>query len=93
MGYPNGSSHLHEIIMSIRIHVRGVNGMFICHLSNVKNYSNGHKSETDQLNQKKKILHPSYIFLHLSANFWLKIQNTNGQKSSLNFFDTSTIGT
>ena len=29
------------------------------------------------LNQKKKKVHPSYIFLHLSANFWLKLQNTH----------------
>ena len=34
----------------------------------------GHKSETSQ---PKKKLHLSYIFLHLSANFWLKIQNTH----------------
>ena len=30
------------------------------------------------LNQKKKKkVHPSYIFLHLSANFGVKIQNTH----------------
>ena len=32
----------------------GVNGMFIYYPSNVENYSNGHKSETGQPNQKKK---------------------------------------
>ena len=77
--------------LSLTLH--GVNGTFIHHPSNGKNYSNGHKSEKSQPNQKKKKVHPSYIFLHLSANLWLKIQSTNGQKSSLNFFDTSTIGT
>ena len=73
--------------------LHGVNETFICHPSNVENYSNGHKSQMGEPNQTKKILHPSYIFLNLSENFYLKIQNTNGQKSSLNFFDTSTIGT
>ena len=72
--------------------LHGVNEMFILHPSNVKNYSNGHKSETGQPNQKKKIVHPSYIFLHLSANFWVKTQNTSLQLPN-NFFDTSTIGT
>ena len=43
---------------------------FIHHPPNVKNYLIGHKSETSK--QKKP------IFLHLSANFWLKIQNING---------------
>ena len=38
--------------LSSTLHV--VNGTFIHHLSNVKNYSNGHKSETGQPNQKKK---------------------------------------
>ena len=76
--------------LSLTLH--GVNGMFIRHSSYVENYSNGHKSKTGQLNQKKKNIDPSYIFLHL-CKFLAQIQNTNGQKSSLNFFDTSTIGT
>ena len=29
------------------------------------------------VNQKKKKIHQSYIFLHLSANFEVKIQNTH----------------
>ena len=33
------------------------------------------------------------IFLHLYTGFGVKIQNTNGQKSSLNFFDIWEIGT
>ena len=34
-------------------------------------------------NFKKVVL--SYLFTHLCAIFWLKIQNTNGRKSLLNF--------
>ena len=67
--------------------LHGVNACFIHHPSNVKNYLIGHKSETDQ----KKKIHPSYIFLHLSANFWLKIQNTNGRKLLFNFLDICKI--
>ena len=33
------------------------------------------------------------IFLHLYTGFGVKIQNTSGQKSSLNFFDIWAIGT
>ena len=36
--------------------LHGVDVMFICHPSNVENYSNGHKSGTGEPNQKKKIL-------------------------------------
>ena len=50
-----------------------------------QNYSNGHKSETGQPNQKKKIIHPSYIFLHLSAKNFLKIQNTHRYSCQLTF--------
>ena len=42
-------------------------------------------------NKNKRVL--ENIFLHLSAGFGLKIQNTNGQKSLLNFFDILKIGT
>ena len=45
------------------------------------------------VNQKKKKVHPSYIFLHLSANFWREIQNTNGRKSLSNFLDICKIDT
>ena len=54
-----------------------------------QNYSSGHKSETDQPNQKTAFF--NYIFLHLGKHLWLKIQNTNGQKSSVNFFDVQNL--
>ena len=60
--------------LSLTLH--GVNTCFIHHPSNVKNYSIGHKSETDQPKKKKKKVRPSYIFLHLSANFGVKIQKS-----------------
>ena len=41
-------------------------------------------------NKKNGIL--ENIFLHLYTGFGVKIQNTSGQKSSLNFFDIWTIG-
>ena len=59
--------------LSLTLH--GVNAHFIHHPSNVKNYLIGHKSETGEPPEKKA--HPSYIFLHLSANFGVKIQNTH----------------
>ena len=39
------------------------------------------------LNQKKKKekVHPSYIFLHLSANFGVKIQNTHRYRNWATF--------
>ena len=42
-------------------------------------------------NKKNGVL--ENIFLHLYTGFGLKIQNTNGQKSSLNFFDICKIST
>ena len=36
--------------------LHGVNVTFICHPSNVENYSDSHKSETDQKKKKKKKL-------------------------------------
>ena len=46
------------------------------------------------VNQKKeKKVHPSYIFLHLSAKFRLKIQNTNGRKLLSNLLDMCKIDT
>ena len=41
------------------------------------------QTETDQ--QKQKQVHPSHIFLHLSADFWLKIQNTHHYRHRLTF--------
>ena len=50
--------------LSLTLH--GVNAMFIHHPSNVENYSNGHKSETGQPNQKKKnIFRVSYFYTSL----------------------------
>ena len=43
----------------------------------------------DQSKKKKCIL--ENIFLHLYACFWVKIQNTNGRKSSCNFLDICKI--
>ena len=47
------------------------------------------------INQKKKQKNGvlENIFLHLYTDFELKNQNTNGQKSSLNFFDIHKIST
>ena len=68
--------------LSLTLHI--VNTCFI-HPSNVKNYSIGHKSETTQPKEKRKKVHPSYIFLHLSANFWVKIQNTHHYRNGGTF--------
>ena len=51
--------------LSLTLH--GINTCFIHHLSNVKNYSIGHKSETDQQKQKnfcsgEYIFTPLYLF-------------------------------
>ena len=45
----------------------------------------------DQNKKKKTPL--ENIFLHLYTGFGVKIQNTNGRKSSLNFFDMCKIDT
>ena len=50
-----------------------------------------HKLETDRPNKKNLPL--ENIFLHLYTGFGVKIQNTNGRKSSLNFFDMCKIDT
>ena len=71
--------------------LNGVNAHFIHHPSNVENYSIGHKSETKQPKQKNGPL--ENIFLHLYSGFGVKIQNTSGQNSSLNFFDIWKIST
>ena len=43
------------------------------------------------IDQKKRT--SGEIFLHLHTGFGVKIQNTNGQKSWLNFFDMCKIDT
>ena len=58
--------------------LHGLNARFIHHPSNVKNYSIGHKSETDRPKHKKKNRVLENIFLHLYTGFGLKNQNTNG---------------
>ena len=46
------------------------------------------------IDQKKKKKGPlENIFLHRYTSFGVKIQNTNGRKSSLNFFDMCKIDT
>ena len=77
--------------LSLTIH--GVNACFIHHPSNVENYLIGHKSETDWPKQKEKNGTLENIILHLYTGFGVKIQNTNGQKSSLNFYDMCKIDT
>ena len=61
--------------------LHGVNTCFIHHPSNVKNYSISHKLETSQ---PKKKVHQIHIFIHLSADFGLKIQNTHRYRNCLN---------
>ena len=80
-------------IESLSLTIHGVNAHFIHHPSNVKNYSISHISETNWPKQKQKNGVLENIFLHLYTCFGLKIQNTNGWKSLLNFFDICKIGT
>ena len=42
---------------------------------------------------KKKIIVLEKIFLQLYTSFGVKIQNTSGQKSQMNFFDMCKIDT
>ena len=46
--------------LSLTLH--GVNVTFICHLSNVENYSNGHKSETEKKKKKAKLIGTIYFY-------------------------------
>ena len=69
--------------LSLTLH--GVNTCFIHHPSNVKNYSIGHKSETNRPKPRKKIVILDNIFLHPSANFEVKIQNIHHYRSRLTF--------
>ena len=54
--------------------LHGVNVTFICHPSNVENYSDSHKSETDQKEKKKKSSSALYIFTPLCQFFASKYQ-------------------
>ena len=49
--------------LSLTLH--GVNAHFIHHPSNVENYSIGHKSETNQPKQKKKLFWTTYFYTFL----------------------------
>ena len=49
--------------LSLTLH--GVNACFIHHPSNVKNYSIGHKSETNRSKKKKNFTSGEYIFTPL----------------------------
>ena len=46
---------------------------FVHHPSNVQNYSIGHKLETDRPKPKQNKVILDNLFLHLSANFEVKI--------------------
>ena len=78
-----------HVLENIFLHLYACFGVKI---QNVKNYSIGHKSETDRPKQKKNHVLEN-IFLHLYACFGVKIQNTNGQKSLCNFLDICSIDT
>ena len=78
-------------IEPLSLTIQGVNSHFIHHPSNVKNYSIGHKSETAQPKKEKKKVHLSYIFLHLSANFWVKIQNTHCYRNGGTFLTSGQL--
>ena len=75
--------------LSLTLH--GLNACFIHHPSSVENYSIGHKSETDWPKQKQKKCILENIFLHLYACFGVKIQNTNGRKSSCKGITTPSV--
>ena len=79
-------------IEALSLTLHGVNTHFIHHPSNVEKYSIWHKSVTDLPKQKRNGSLEN-IFLHLYTGFGVKIQNTNGRKSSLNFFDMCKIDT
>ena len=66
--------------LSLTIH--GVNVCFIHHpsMSKITQLAKSLKL----VNQKKKLT-ASYIFLHLSVNFWLKIQNMHCYRNLLTF--------
>ena len=68
--------------LSLTLH--SVNACFIHHPSNVKNYSIGHKLETDWP-KPKKIDILDNIFLHPSANFEVKIQKYPPLQKPANF--------
>ena len=68
--------------LSLTLH--SVNACFIHHASNVENYLICHKSKTNRPKQKKIVILDN-IFLHPSANFEVKIQNTHHYRSRLTF--------
>ena len=74
--------------LSLTLH--SVNAFFMHYPSNLKNYLIGHKLETAQPQKNFKVWQ-IYIFLHLSANFGLKIQNTHCYRNWLNFLTSGKL--
>ena len=75
--------------LSLILH--GLNACFIHHPSNLKNYSIGHKSETDRPKQKKSVFWRIYFYTsipilglkfkiqmveNLRVNFWTSVKST-----------------
>ena len=73
--------------LSLTLH--GRNACFIHHPSNVENYSICLKLETGW--PKKKETCQIHIFIHLSADFGLTIQNTQRYRSCLNFLTSKKL--
>ena len=70
-------------IESLLFTLHGAITCFIHHLLKLENYLIGLNRKL--VNQKEKV-HQIYIFVHLSAKFWLKIQNTHCYRNFVNFF-------
>ena len=73
-------------IESLSFTLHGAITCFIHHLLKLENYLIGLNRKP--VNQKEKV-HQIYIFVHLSAKFWLKIQNTHCYRNFVNFFTFS----
>ena len=66
--------------------LHGLNAHFIHHLSNVENYSIGHKSETHQSKQKKKIVFWRIYFYTSILVLDLKIKIQMAENRCLTFW-------
>ena len=66
--------------------LHGLNAHFIHHPSNVENYSIGHKSETDQSKQKKKIVFWRIYFYTSILVLDLKIKIQMAENCCLTFW-------
>ena len=70
--------------------LHGLNRTFIHHPSNVKITRAAISwKPIDQIKKKKSVF--NYLFLHLDKYLWPKNQNTNGLKSSGNFFNVQNL--